>query len=69
MSVCEAMDANAACCGVGDDVDDVEVDVEPSLGEEGGVGYIEDGMGLCLPLRREERFGEWPLRMSAAEEK
>jgi len=42
MSVCEAMDASAACCGVGDDVDDVEVDVEPI---EGGVGYVEDGMG------------------------
>ena len=39
------MDASAACCGVGDDVDDVEVDVELSLGEEGGVGYIEDGLG------------------------
>jgi hypothetical protein len=45
MSVCEAMDASAACCGVGNDVDDVEVDVEPSLGEEGGLGYIEDGVG------------------------
>jgi hypothetical protein len=44
-SVCEAMDASAACCGVGDDVDEVEVDVEPNLGEEGGVGYMEDGMG------------------------
>ena len=43
-SVCEAIDASAACCGVGDDAD---VDVEPSLGVEGGVGYMgakEDGM-------------------------
>lgn len=45
VSVCEAMDASAACCGVGDNVDGVEVDVEPSLGEEGAVGYIEDEMG------------------------
>lgn len=44
MSVCEAIDASAACCGVGNDADDVGVEVEPSLGEEGGVGYIEDGM-------------------------
>jgi len=45
-SVCEAIDASAACCGVGDDADDAEVDVEPSLGVEGGVGYMgakEDG--------------------------
>lgn len=35
MSVCEAMDASATCCGVGDDADDVDVDVKPSLGEEG----------------------------------
>jgi hypothetical protein len=45
MSVCEAIDASAACCGVGDDADDVDVDVKPSLGEEGGVGYIDDGVG------------------------
>lgn len=44
-SVCEAMDASAACCGVGDDVDSVDVDIEPSLGEEGGMGYMEDGLG------------------------
>lgn len=73
MSVCDAIDASAACCGVGDDIDDEEVDVEPSLGEEGGLGYIEakeDGMGWCLPLRREERAGEEGLlRKAAAEEK
>jgi hypothetical protein len=39
------MDASAACCGVGNDADGVEVDVKPSLGEEGGVGYIDDEMG------------------------
>ena len=45
-SVCEAMDASAACCGVGNDADDMEFDVEPSLGEEeGGLGDKEDGMG------------------------
>jgi hypothetical protein len=46
-SVCEAIDASAACCSVGDDADEAEVDVEPSLGVEGGVGYMgakEDGM-------------------------
>ena len=46
-SVCEAIDASAACCGVGDDADDAEVGVEPSLGVEGGVGYVGakgDGM-------------------------
>jgi len=45
-SVCEAIDASAAWCGVGDDVDDAEVEVEPRLGVEGGVGYMgakEDG--------------------------
>ncbi len=46
----------------------MEVDVEPNFGEDGGVGYIEDGMGWCLPLR-EERVGERLPRMSAAEEK
>jgi hypothetical protein len=73
MSVCDAIDASAACCGVGDNVDDVEVEVEPSLGDEGGVGYMEakeDGMGWCLPLRREESAGEEGLlRIAAAEEK
>jgi len=62
MSVCDAIDASAACCGVGDDVDDVE----PRLGEEGGVEYMEaeeDATGWCLPLREEL------LRMVAAEEK
>jgi hypothetical protein len=47
MSVCEAIEASAACCGVGDDVADAEGDVKPSLGVEGGVGYMdvrEDGM-------------------------
>lgn len=74
MSVCDAIDASAACCGVGvgDDVD-VEADAEPSLGEEGGVGYIEakeDGTGWCLPLRSEERVGEEELlRRFPAEEK
>jgi len=68
-SVCDAIDASAACCGVGDDVDDVEVKVEPSLGEEGRVGYMgakEDGMGWGLPLRAGE---EGLLRIAAAEEK
>jgi len=46
-----------------------EEDVEPSFGEDGGVGYMEDDMGLCLPLRRDERDGEGLLRMFAAEEK
>jgi hypothetical protein len=61
VSVCEAIDASAACCGVGDD--------EPSFGE-GGVGYRdvrEDGIVWCLPLR-EEKVVEG-LRMVAAEEK
>jgi hypothetical protein len=62
VSVCEAIDASAACCGVGDEVDDAELDVEPSLGVEGGVGYKEVG-STCFPLRGEE------LRMDAAEEK
>jgi hypothetical protein len=67
MSVCDAIDASAACCGVGDNVDDVEV--EPSLGDEGGVGYMEaDGMGWCLPLRREEIVGEEGLLRKAAAE-
>jgi hypothetical protein len=35
MGVCEVMDASAACCGVGNNVDDVGVDVEPRLGEDG----------------------------------
>jgi len=70
MSVCDAIDASAACCGVGDDVE-AEVEVEPSVGEEGGVGYIEAKEdGLCLPLRREVRAGEEGLlRRVAAEEK
>lgn len=67
-SVCEAMDASAACCGVGDDVE-AEAEVEP-LGEVGGVGYIEAKEdGWCLPLRREVRAGEELLRRVAAEEK
>lgn len=74
MSVCDAIDASAACCGVGvgDDAD-VEADAEPRLGEEGGVGYIEakeDGTGWCLPLRSDERAGvEELLRRFPAEEK
>jgi hypothetical protein len=66
-NVCDAIDASAACCGVGNNDDDVGV--EPSLGEEGGVGYMgakEDGMGWCLPLRADV---EGPLRIAAAEEK
>ena len=39
ISVCEAIVASAACCGVGDG--DVEADVEPRFGEEGGVGYAD----------------------------
>jgi len=65
VSVCEAIDASAACCGVGDD----EVDAGPSFGE-GGVGYRdvrEDGMVWCLPLR-EEKVVEG-LRMAAEEVK
>jgi hypothetical protein len=61
-SVCDAIDASAACCGVGDVV-------EPSLGEEGGVGYMgakEDEVRCCLPLRDGE---DGPLRIAAAEEK
>jgi len=63
ISVCDAIDASAACCGVGDDVD-----IEPSLGEEGGVGYMEkeDGLGWYLPLRAGD---EGLLRIAAAEEK
>ena len=63
------MDASAACCGVGDDVE-AEAEVEP-LGEVGGVGYIEAKEdGWCLPLRREVRAGEEELlRRVAAEEK
>jgi hypothetical protein len=62
--VCEAIDASAACCGVGDD-DDAEVEVEPSLGVEGGVGYVDarEDVSVCLPLREAE------LRRAAAEEK
>jgi len=67
VSVCEAIDASAACCGVGN-VEEEE-DVEPSFGEDGGVGYMEDDMGLCLRLRRDERDGEGLLRMFVAEEK
>lgn len=73
MSVCEAIDARAACCGVGDDDDDAadaEVDAEPSLGEAGGVGYTDAKEAWCLPLRREERVsGAEGPRMAAAEEK
>jgi hypothetical protein len=65
VSVCEAIDASAACCGVGDDADDAEVEVEPSLGVEGGVGYVDakEDVSMCLPLREAE------LRMAEAEEK
>jgi hypothetical protein len=65
-SVCEAIDASAACCGVGDDADDEEVDVEPSLGVEGGVGYMgakEDG---TLPLREGRVCVAEELRKDAA---
>jgi len=47
MSIWEAIDASAACCAVGDDNDNVEANVELSLGVEGGMGYIgakEDGI-------------------------
>ena len=46
-SVCEAIDASAACCGVGGGADEPQADVEPSLGVEGGVGYTgakDDGI-------------------------
>ena len=64
VSVCDAIDASTACCGVGDD-DDAEVEVEPSLGVEGGVGYVgaKEEESMCLPLREAE------LRMAAVEEK
>jgi len=56
-SVCEAIVASAACCGVGICV--------PGCGEAGGVGYADvdadvkaDGAwGSCLPLRREDKDG------------
>ena len=65
VSVCEAIDASAACCGVGDDDDDAEVEAELSLGVEGGVGYVDakEDVSMCLPLREAE------LRMAAVEEK
>jgi hypothetical protein len=79
ISVCEAIVASAACCGVGDGDADADADVEPSFGEEGGVGYAdaadvevdakEDGTVWCLPLRIEEREGTVGLRMTDAEEK
>jgi hypothetical protein len=78
-SVCEAIVARAACCGVGDGAAEPDADVEPSFGEEGGVGYAdavdveaeakEEGTAWCLPLRREERVGAAGLRMTGAEEK
>jgi hypothetical protein len=65
VSVCEAIDASAACCGVGDDDDDADAEEEPSLGVEGGVGYVgvKEDVSMCLPLREAE------LRMAVAEEK
>jgi hypothetical protein len=68
-SVCEAIDASAAWEGVGDDVDDTEVEVEPSLGVEGGVGYVgakEDVTTWCLPLREERVCVAEELRKDAA---
>jgi hypothetical protein len=75
ISVCEAIVASAACCGVGDGGGDADVDVEPSFGEEGGVGYADaadhieadaDDGTVCLPLRRDDARG---LRTDDAEEK
>ena len=54
MSVWEAIDVSTACCAIRDNDDDAEVNVELSLGVEGGMGYTgakEDGITWCLPLR------------------
>lgn len=74
MSVCEAMLASAACCGVGICADE-DADVDPGCGEAGGVGYADDtkeGAGLwCLPLRREDNDGAVVVaaRMDGEDEK